>query len=97
VEQFTLLKVEFLKLVRRFNSIEDFAERRQLIQHARAVSHEAQSLSEQYRYELTEREKGPVELQVGTMNESDTKQPKRKDSKSSHKIVPFRYTRRAVR
>jgi hypothetical protein len=96
VEQFALLKVKFLKLVRRFNSLEDIAERRRLIQHARAVSHKAQSLSEQYRYDLAER-KGLIELQAGAMNESGAKQPKAKDSKSSHKIVPFRYTRNTAR
>jgi hypothetical protein len=97
LEEFTWLKVEFLELVRRFNSIEDFAERRRLIRHARAVSHEAQSLSEQYRYELAERGKWLAEPQFGTVNENGTEQPKQKGSKSSNKIVPFRYARRAAR
>jgi hypothetical protein len=86
VERFSDLKLQFLELMTRFRRTTDPVERRRFIQVGYSLSHEAQCLCEQHRYELSETAKKFAEFQPKTTGESKAGRPKRKA-----KIVPFRH------
>ena len=91
-ERFKSLRAEFTKLVRRFESTEEPAERRRLIKAARCIIEEVRFAIEQGRRERAERvTERAAEILDRPKNAGDATQTKRQDSpKSAGQIVPFR-------
>jgi hypothetical protein len=91
-ERFRSLRAEFTKLVRRFESTEEPAERRRLIKAARCIIEEARFAIEQNLRERAERvAEQVIEIQERTKSASNGMRAKRQDGRKSRgHIVPFR-------